>query len=111
MSVDHFTGTVTQLHRKIIDSGKLNVTCFTATWCGPCRRLHQVLPDLAAKYEQVNIIACDVDQNNESASFYQVQGIPCIKYLRADSQGNVTVVDEVVGFQPNVIAKKIEQLL
>src|SRR4051794_41921367 len=59
------------------------VVDFWAEWCGPCRTLgpalEKAVADRAGKAELVKV---DVDQNQELASRYGVQGIPAVKAFK-----------------------------
>ena len=52
----------------------LTVVYFTATWCGPCRRLD--MNHLETSFPEVNWLKCDVDQNNYTPGYCGVRGIP-----------------------------------
>jgi len=42
---------------------------FTATWCGPCKLMDQVLQDLSAEYTDAEFIKIDVEELNVCHSF------------------------------------------
>lgn len=50
---------------------------FWANWCAPCRRVAPALTELASEMAgQVRIAKLDVDQEQDLAMKYRVQGIP-----------------------------------
>ncbi|EIZ4622449.1 thioredoxin [Staphylococcus pseudintermedius] len=78
-----------------IQSG-VKLVDFWATWCGPCKMIAPVLEDLAVDYEgKADILKLDVDQNQATATKFEVMSIPTLIVFK-DGQP----VDKVVGFQP-----------
>jgi thioredoxin 1 len=66
---------------------------FYADWCGPCQMLEPVLETLAAETDAV-IAKVDVDENQQLAGAYGVQGVPTLVLFANDEQ-----VETVVGAQ------------
>ena len=63
----------------LIDSDKLVLIDFYATWCGPCKMLFPILKEVKdVLQEQVSIIKIDVDKNQEIAALYQVRSVPTL---------------------------------
>ena len=63
----------------VINSDKLVLVDFHATWCGPCKMMKPILEEVKSKAgEQVRIIKVDVDQSAQAASAYQVTGVPTL---------------------------------
>lgn len=50
------------------------VVWFSATWCGPCRRVNESM--LIDMLPQVKWYKCDVDENNYTPGFCGVRSIP-----------------------------------
>ncbi|MBR3259482.1 MAG: thioredoxin [Mycoplasmataceae bacterium] len=79
---------------EFINSDRLTVVDFFATWCGPCKMLGPVFQSVSDELNtKVNFIKIDIDQFNEIASKYQVASVPTIIYFK-----NGNVVDKTVGF-------------
>ena len=68
--------------RKEIESGKIVVIDFWATWCGPCIKLGPVVEELAEKYPDIRIGKLNIDENDEIASEFRVRNIPTVLFFR-----------------------------
>lgn len=84
------------------------VVDFYATWCGPCKKIGPIIEELAAEYEgKVNIVKCNVDDDDELASKFGIRNVPTVIFIK-----NGEVVDKHVGAAPkNEFLTKIEGLL
>jgi thioredoxin 1 len=81
---------------EVLDAKGLVVVDFSATWCGPCKRM---FPELEAAAAEVGagakVVKIDVDESPEIATQYGVQGIPNLTFLKEGK-----VVDVAVGAMP-----------
>ena len=95
--------------KELTASGKPLVVDFWATWCGPCKRLAPIIEELASEYEgRVNIGKCDVEEDDELATQFQVSSIPTIVFINAQGE----MVQRLVGLQAKpALVQQIEALL
>lgn len=79
-----------------IAAGKPILIDFWAEWCGPCRMLKPELAKAAAILkDEVDVRACNVDEEQQLAGMFQVQGIPNMSLLVGNN-----VIAAIVGFRP-----------
>ena len=81
---------------------------FSATWCGPCKKIAPIIDELAGEYEGKAVVCkCDVDECDELTGKFGIRNVPTILFIK-----NGEVVDKHVGAAPkSVLAEKIEALL
>uniref|UniRef100_A0A7S3DKY3 Thioredoxin domain-containing protein n=1 Tax=Palpitomonas bilix TaxID=652834 RepID=A0A7S3DKY3_9EUKA len=78
---------------------------FSASWCGPCRMIGPVFEAMSTKHPTVRFLKVDVDECDELAGEYRVQGVPAFKFFKGGRQ-----VDEFSGASEQMLRQKIESL-
>ena len=69
---------------------------FWAPWCGPCRQLSPIIDEIAKDFAgKIEVYKCNVDDNPEIPSQFQVRGIPSLMIFKDGK-----LVDSKVGASP-----------
>ena len=77
------------------------VVDFSATWCGPCRRLAPVLEEISEEMAgKVNFYNVDVDDDSALAAGFGISSVPTVLLLK---EGKVAA--QSVGFKPGPAMK------
>jgi len=85
-----------EFDQKALQTEGLVLVDFSATWCGPCRRLGPELDAAAEEFKgSVTFLKVDVDEAGDVAARFGVQGIPNLTFFRGGK-----IVDTIVGFVP-----------
>ena len=66
-------------NKEVLESDKVVLIDFWATWCGPCKMLAPTVSEIADEYEgKVKVCKLDVDQAMDIAMSYGVASIPTL---------------------------------
>ncbi|MGH7452637.1 MAG: thioredoxin [bacterium] len=79
-----------------------------AEWCGPCHAIAPVIEQLAAELAgRVRVAKLNIDENPQTASRFDVRGIPTLLVLK-----NGREIDRIVGVQPKaVIMQRLQKII
>lgn len=90
----------------LVSGKKLVAADFWAPWCPYCMRLKPIFESVASKYDDIEFVKINVDDQGELASRYGIQGIPVIKFFCEGKE-----VGEIVGYVPQQeLEKKINRI-
>lgn len=94
---------------KHLETDKLIVIDFFATWCGPCQMMHPTIEELKEKYkddDKVEVLTIDIDENPAIPASYGIMSVPTFLFIK-----NKEAVDRIIGSTTkDIIDEKIKLL-
>ena len=93
-------------HNEVMETEKVVVIDFWATWCGPCKMMAPVVEEVAKDYPDVKVCKVNVDEEPELSNAFKIVSIPTIVVIK-----NVEIIDSVVGYRPKEDIEKIIKLV
>lgn len=93
-------------HNEVMETEKVVVIDFWATWCGPCKMMAPVVEEVAKDYPDVKFCKVNVDEEPELSNAFKIVSIPTIVVIK-----NGEIIDSVVGYRPKEDIEKIIKLV
>ena len=93
-------------HNEVMETEKVVVIDFWATWCGPCKMMAPVVEVVAKDYPDVKVCKVNVDEEPELSNAFKIVSIPTIVVIK-----NGEIIDSVVGYRPKEDIEKIIKLV
>ncbi len=81
---------------------------FSATWCGPCKKLEPIVHEIAGDYDgRLKVVKVDVDQAPSTAAKFGVMSVPTVLLFQGGA-----VKDQVVGLiSKQALADRVDKVL
>lgn len=93
-------------HNEVMETEKVVIIDFWATWCGPCKMMAPVVEEVAKDYPDVKVCKVNVDEEPELSNAFKIVSIPTIVIIK-----NGEIIDSVVGYRPKEDIEKIIKLV
>ena len=88
---------------EVLNSNKPVLLDFYADWCGPCRMVGPIVPEIANERNDVKVGKINVGEQPELAAQFQVVSIPMLAVIK-----NGKLENQVVGYRSK---EQIEAML
>ena len=96
-----------QNYQEIVAKGLPLVLDFSATWCGPCKKVAPIMDEIAAEYEGKVIVGkCDVDECEDLAMQYGIRNVPTVLYIK----DNNVITKQVGAANKSVFVEKLQNI-
>jgi len=81
---------------------------FSATWCGPCKKLEPIVEELATEFRgKLKVAHVDIDKAPQAVQKFGVMGVPTVLYMKGGK-----VKEQQIGLvAKDVMVKRIGSLL
>jgi thioredoxin 1 len=89
------TITKNNFQQEVMESDKIVLLDFWASWCGPCRMVSPVVDEIAEETASIKVGKVNVDEQQELAAQFNVMSIPMLVVIK-----NGKVVNQAVGARP-----------
>lgn len=96
-------------YEKLINSAKIVIIDFNATWCRPCLMLKPILDKISTEYasKNVKVVSIDVDESKALSNDLKVNEIPLLLFYKDGK-----LMEQMIGFNPEeTIVQVIEKYL
>lgn len=77
--------------KKAIETDKLVVVDFFATWCMPCRKMFSIIEHVEKQHSDVRFYKVDIDENEEVAKELKIFSIPTVVTFKNGEMVNTSV--------------------
>ena len=95
--------------QEILANNSVCVFDFSATWCGPCKKIAPIIEELATQYEGNAFIGkIDIEESPELTEKFDIMSVPTILFFKNGELQN----DKIVGAaSKQILEEKINALI
>lgn len=81
---------------------------FSATWCGPCKKMATVMDEISEEYKgKAVVVNCDVEECQTAAEILGIRNVPTVVFYNTKGEP----VDRSIGAVPKkAITDKLDKL-
>ncbi len=93
---------------EVMQAEQLVLVDFSATWCGPCKKLEPIVHEIAGDYDgRLKVVKVDIDQAPNTAAKFGVMSVPTLLLFRDGA-----VKDQVVGLvSKQALADRVDKVI
>jgi thioredoxin 1 len=90
--------------QEILRNNPLVLVDFTASWCGPCKRIAPKFQELSEQYPEITFCKVDVDECPEAADEYKIRSMPTFLMIQESE-----IVDQLLGAKEESLLELINR--
>ncbi len=80
----------------VLNSQYPKIFYFTASWCGPCKKIKPYYDELSTEYPMIKFYKVDIDKHTKLASSFSVTSVPAFFFMKnANEYETLTGADPV----------------
>ena len=93
---------------EVVQADRPVLVDFSATWCGPCKKLEPLVQEIADDYDgRLKVVKVDIDKAPGIAAKFAVMSVPTLVLFRDGK-----VMDQLTGLvAKRVIADRVDKVL
>ena len=101
-------GTDTNFESEVMQADQPVLVDFSATWCGPCKKLEPIVHEIAGEYEgRLKVVKIDVDKAPTVAAKFGVMSVPTVLLFKKGE-----VKDQLIGLvSKRALADKVDKVV
>lgn len=89
--------------KEVLNSEKLVLVDFWASWCNPCRMVSPIINQIANEHkDDLKVVKVNVDENDDIATKYEIISIPSILLFKGGEK-----IDGIIGARPKQMYEKM----
>jgi len=98
----------TNFESEVMQSPQPVLVDFSATWCGPCKKLEPIVHEIAGEYDgKLKVVKVDVDKAPAVAARFGVMSVPTVLLISGGA-----VKDQVIGLvSKRALADKVDKVV
>ena len=81
-------------NKEVMETKKVVLLDFWATWCGPCQMIAPILDEIAEECPDITVGKIDVDKEQDLAMSFGITSIPTLIVIK-----NGKAVDKAIGMR------------
>lgn len=81
-------------NKEVMETEKVVLLDFWATWCGPCQMIAPILDEIAEECPDITVGKIDVDKEQDLAMSFGITSIPTLIVIK-----NGKAVDKAIGMR------------
>lgn len=76
---------------EVLNSDKLVLIDFWASWCGPCMMVSPIVDEIAEEHPEYTVCKVNVDEEGELAAMFNIMSIPTLMVFKNGKPTTTTV--------------------